>query len=477
MFRIVPKLRLCGDDVTDEQMLKKIFSTFHASNLVLPLQYRERGFKNYSKLISCLLVAEENNQLLLNNHHTHPTSSKPFPENSVALLEANATSSRKGSDRNNFLPQSHSYGRGRGHGGRGRARDTGRGDHNTYGLIPIFRRKMGTRQRINMRKLQMEIFAIDVGCKTMMYRIIENSNGHPLKDLKFLVKDKELNISHLKVFGCAVYVPIPLPQRTKMGPQRRLGIYVGFESPSIIKYLEPMTGDQFTASELEVQRIIHLQSVANRLPNAFIDTKKVTKSHIPAENIPARLKVPEATLTQPKASESQISRKRGRPLGSKDANSRTRKEHIISINHDANVTSNNVSEDKIPEVVLSKDSKHNEQDLDDSYEMSINYAHNSLVIERLKMQLMDVVTAYLYLYGPLDTDIYIRIPEGLNMPEVLKSKPRHISPEEIRQAADYLESEFEMKDLSTTKYCLGLQFEHTKVRSLDVNKDPFCPPA
>ncbi|KAK4404419.1 hypothetical protein Sango_0810500 [Sesamum angolense] len=115
-----------------------------------------------------------------------------------------------------------------------------------------------------------------------------------------------------------------------MGPQRRLGIYVGFESPSIIKYLEPMTGDQFTA----------------RLPDAFIDTKKVTKSHISAENVPDRLEVPEVTLTQTKASESQIRRKRGRPLGSEDANPRKRKEHIVSINHDANVTTSNVFEDK-----------------------------------------------------------------------------------------------------------------------------------
>ncbi|KAK4398526.1 hypothetical protein Sango_1328100 [Sesamum angolense] len=96
MFRIVSKLRLCGEDVTDEQMLEKTFSTFHASNLVLQQQYRERGFKTYSELISCLLVAEENNQLLLNNHHTRPTGSKPLPENSAALPEANATSSRKG---------------------------------------------------------------------------------------------------------------------------------------------------------------------------------------------------------------------------------------------------------------------------------------------------------------------------------------------------------------------------------------------
>ncbi|KAL0337699.1 UNVERIFIED_CONTAM: hypothetical protein Scaly_2045000 [Sesamum calycinum] len=105
MFRIVSKLRLCGEDVTDEQMLEKTFSTFHASNLVLQQQYRERGFKTYSELISCLLVAEENNQLLLNNHHTRPTGSKPLPENSAALPEANATSSRKGSGRYHGSPQ------------------------------------------------------------------------------------------------------------------------------------------------------------------------------------------------------------------------------------------------------------------------------------------------------------------------------------------------------------------------------------
>ena len=45
--------------------------------------------------------------------------------------------------------------------------------------------------------------------------------------------------------GCAVYVPIAPPQRTKMGPQCRLGIYVGFDSPFIIRYLEPLTSDIF----------------------------------------------------------------------------------------------------------------------------------------------------------------------------------------------------------------------------------------
>jgi hypothetical protein len=114
-----------------------------------------------------------------------------------------------------------------------------------------------------------------------------------------------------------------------MGPHRKLGIYVGYKSPSIIKYLEPLTGDLFTAqyadsifdedhfpalggetyhkecqeidwnitgiqsldsrtkeSESEVQRIIDLQHFANNLPDAFTDHKGVTKSYIPAVNAP-----------------------------------------------------------------------------------------------------------------------------------------------------------------------------------------------
>ena len=44
-----------------------------------------------------------------------------------------------------------------------------------------------------------------------------------------LVFNHESNIAHLQIFGCAVYVHVAPPQRTKMGPQRRLGIYVGFD--------------------------------------------------------------------------------------------------------------------------------------------------------------------------------------------------------------------------------------------------------
>jgi hypothetical protein len=55
-------------------------------------QYRERGFKKYLELISCLLVAEQNNELLMKNHQSRPTGSSPFPKaNATSFPEANAT--------------------------------------------------------------------------------------------------------------------------------------------------------------------------------------------------------------------------------------------------------------------------------------------------------------------------------------------------------------------------------------------------
>ena len=34
IFRISSQLQLCGEKITDEDMLEKTFSTFHASNIV-----------------------------------------------------------------------------------------------------------------------------------------------------------------------------------------------------------------------------------------------------------------------------------------------------------------------------------------------------------------------------------------------------------------------------------------------------------
>ncbi|XP_040930070.1 uncharacterized protein [Gossypium hirsutum] len=84
-------------------------------------QYREKGFKRYSELISCLLVADQNNELLMKNHGIRPTSSAPFTEVNVAV-------------HNNYENRKYrSRGRGRGRSeGRGRGRISNRyhGGHN-----------------------------------------------------------------------------------------------------------------------------------------------------------------------------------------------------------------------------------------------------------------------------------------------------------------------------------------------------------
>lgn len=120
LFRITSQLKLCGENVSDADMLEKTFSTFHASNVVLQQQYRERGFTKYSELISCLLVAEQNNELLMKNHESRPTGSAPFPEANVATYNHNTR------------------GRGRGRGQiRSRGRGRGNGHRRDHGRVPI----------------------------------------------------------------------------------------------------------------------------------------------------------------------------------------------------------------------------------------------------------------------------------------------------------------------------------------------------
>jgi hypothetical protein len=105
VFKITSQLELCGEKITDADMLEKTFSTFHASNVLLQQQYREKGFTKYSELISCLLVAEQNNELLMKNHESRATGAAPFPEVNVA------SHSQYGRGRSNDRGR----GRGRGH--------------------------------------------------------------------------------------------------------------------------------------------------------------------------------------------------------------------------------------------------------------------------------------------------------------------------------------------------------------------------
>ena len=62
-----------------------MYTNFHTSNILLHQQNKERHFTKYSELIAWFLVVEQNNELLLKNHQSHPIGF-------VSLLEANAIS-------------------------------------------------------------------------------------------------------------------------------------------------------------------------------------------------------------------------------------------------------------------------------------------------------------------------------------------------------------------------------------------------
>ena len=70
---------------------------------------------------------------------------------------------------------------------------------------------------------------------------------------------------------------------------------------------------------------MHLQAITTQLPDAFTDTKRVTKSYIPAVNAPARIEIPEIKPESKDTHESKTRQKHGRLISSKDKNPWKRK--------------------------------------------------------------------------------------------------------------------------------------------------------
>ena len=66
--RIRSLLKFCKVELTESDFLEKIYSTFHATNIVLQQQYRAQKFTKFSNLIYVLLLAKKQNQLLMKNH-------------------------------------------------------------------------------------------------------------------------------------------------------------------------------------------------------------------------------------------------------------------------------------------------------------------------------------------------------------------------------------------------------------------------
>ena len=110
LFKTCSKLLLYWEKITDEDMLENTFSIFHISNMLLQQRYQERGFKKYYELISCLLVTEQHNELLMKNHKSRPTRATTFSKANVIL--------------------SNNHGWGRGH-DRGRNNSTFRGNNHS----------------------------------------------------------------------------------------------------------------------------------------------------------------------------------------------------------------------------------------------------------------------------------------------------------------------------------------------------------
>ena len=67
-----------------------------------------------------------------------------------------------------------------------------------------------------------------------------------------------------------------------------------------MSHLDPYS----STCEQEVQKIIHLQKIANQMPDAFTDLKRITKSHILVENVPIRIDVPKGPSSSVIANES-----------------------------------------------------------------------------------------------------------------------------------------------------------------------------
>ena len=141
-----------------------------------------------------------------------------------------------------------------------------------------------------------------------------------------------------------------------------------------------------------MRRIVHLQQIADQLSDAFTDTVKVTKSYIPAANIPGRVIEHKEQLMKSAAEELSVARqKRGRLIGSKDSVPRKRKmtKQCSAANDDKNLKEQIASEKQpIFEKTRNPDNTQTlreEQSLEKTHEsrnseISVDYTHGKIII-------------------------------------------------------------------------------------------------
>ena len=87
------------------------------------------------------------------------------------------------------------------------------------------------RAMLHDQDLPMHIWVEDV--RTTVY--VQNRTPHRVLENKTLEEvffGKKPEVSHLRIFGCPVYIHIRKEKRTKLYPSRKKGIFVGYSESS-----------------------------------------------------------------------------------------------------------------------------------------------------------------------------------------------------------------------------------------------------
>jgi hypothetical protein len=72
LHRITAQLKLCGQTISEAELIEKNMSTFPPATSILSQQYRNMNFRTHSQLMSHLLLAEKHQQLLFGNAESRP---------------------------------------------------------------------------------------------------------------------------------------------------------------------------------------------------------------------------------------------------------------------------------------------------------------------------------------------------------------------------------------------------------------------
>ena len=101
LHRIVTCLKLCGEKITDADMIDKTLSTFHPNYVQIQRQYRQAKYEKYSELVSVLMEAQGEDETLVENHTSRPTGSLAVPEvHANSFKKGKNQDHRKGSWKN-----------------------------------------------------------------------------------------------------------------------------------------------------------------------------------------------------------------------------------------------------------------------------------------------------------------------------------------------------------------------------------------